>query len=157
MILNLIILFSIKGRTSSHLASSVKDTITSGSPNQILTQKEYLIAVRNRLFAVEEQIWLHEYASSRPETAKIPPLSQSKYNELLRARGELLDEYPATTLYADLLDAQQRNMTYASIYLDRLINNFNRQMPMSMEHINQIAVLSFSGQVVNLMRGQVSS
>jgi hypothetical protein len=129
----------------------VKDAPASG---QTLTQKEYLIAVRNRLFAVEEQIWLHDYAVARPDVAKIEPYSEAKYNELLRVRGELLEEYPVTKLYTDLRDAQQRNLTYAAMYLERLITNFNRQMPISMEHINQIAVLSFSGQVVNLMRGQ---
>ena len=40
------------------------------------------------------------------------------------------------------------------MYLERLIDNFSRQMPLSMDHTNQIAVLSFSGQVINLMRGQ---
>lgn len=82
---------------------------------QKLTQKEYLIAVRNRLFAVEEQIWLHEYALARPQQDKIVPFSQSKYDALLRARGDLLDEYPVTRLYTDLRDAQQRNMTYAAM------------------------------------------
>lgn len=136
---------------SSPAPVSVKDieltTPSEGAQSQSLTQKEYLIAVRNRLFAVEEQIWLHEYAVSKPDIAKVPPLSEKKYNELLRARGDLLDEYPSTRLYTDLYDAQQRNMTYAAMYLDRLIGNFNRQMPMSMDHINQIAVLSFAGQV----------
>lgn len=149
--------------------------LTSSPPQPQLTQKEYLIAVRNRLFTVEEQIWLHEYAIARtsrlssqkikgagspppppsptgeanaPKT--IEPLSESKYNELLRARGDLLDEYPLTKLYTDLYDAQKNNLTYAAIYLDRLINNFNRQMPLSMEHVNQIAVLSYSGQVNKL-------
>lgn len=118
-----------------------------------LTQKEYLIAVRNRLFAVEEQIWLHEYATARPGVSKVNPLSPAKYDQLLRARGDLMDEYPLTKLYTDLYDAQKNNMTYAAIYLERLIENFKRQLPMPMEHINQIAVLSFSGQVINLMRG----
>jgi hypothetical protein len=27
-----------------------------------LTQKDYFIAIRNRLFAVDEQLWLHDYA-----------------------------------------------------------------------------------------------
>lgn len=84
----------------------------------------------------------------------IEPLSESKYAELLRARGELLEEYPLTKLYTDLHDAQKNNLTYAAIYLDRLINNYNRQLPIPLEHVNQIAVLSFSGQVMNLMRGQ---
>jgi hypothetical protein len=119
-----------------------------------LTQKEYLIAIRNRLYAVQEHIWLHEYSTSRPSTSKLEPLSENKYNELLRARGELMDEYPLTKLYTDLYDAQKNNLTYAAIYLERLITNFNRQLPMPMQHINQIAVLSFSGQVINLMRGQ---
>lgn len=35
-----------------------------------------------------------------------------------------------------------------------MITNFQRQVPLSLNHVNQIAVLSFSGQVVNLMRGQ---
>ena len=115
-----------------------------------------MIAIRNRLFAVEEQIWLHEFAISKGDSSKVPRLSDSKYDELLRARGDLLDEYPLTKLYLDLKDAQSQNMTYAAIYLERLISNFNRQIPLSMEHVNQIAVLSFSGQVVNLMRGQGS-
>jgi hypothetical protein len=161
--------FSVWGsRVNSRLAESpvaspppVKDidiaTPSQGASGKALTQKEYLIAVRNRLFAVEEQIWLHEYAISRPDVSKVQPLSESKYDTLLRARGELLEEYPVTKLYTDLLDAQQRNLTYAAMYLERLISNFNRQMPMSMDHINQIASLSFSGQVVNLMRGQVST
>ena len=132
--------------------ASVQDDVELSKPSegaqaQSLTQKEYLIAVRNRLFAVEEQIWLHEYAVSKPDVSKVPPLSEKKYDELLRARGDLLDEYPSTKLYTDLMDAQQRNLTYAAMYLERLIGNFNRQMPVSLDHINQIAVLSFSGQV----------
>ena len=126
-----------------------------GAQSQSLTQKEYLIAVRNRLFAVEEQIWLHEYAIAKPDITKVPPLSRRKYDELLRARGDLMEEYPSTKLYTDLLDAQQRNMTYAAMYLERLISNFNRQLPTPMEHTNQILVLSNNGQVINLMRGQV--
>lgn len=147
-------------------------------PQPQLTQKEYLIAIRNRLFTVEEQIWLHEYAIARNSKVvqsklkgngvappppppsdtkankKIEPLSESKYGELLRARGDLLDEYPLTKLYTDLYDAQKNNLTYAAIYLDRLIANLNRQLPIPLQHVNQIAVLSFSGQVMNLMRGQ---
>ena len=140
-------------------STPVKDvdiTIPSeGAQSQSLTQKEYLIAVRNRLFAVEEQIWLHEYAIAKPDITKVPPLSPKKYEELLRARGDLMEEYPSTKLYTDLLDAQQRNMTYAAMYLERLISNFNRQLPIPMEHTNQIIVLSLQGQVINLMRGQV--
>ena len=119
-----------------------------------LTQKEYLIAVRNRLFSVEEQIWLHDFSIARPGLSKMSPLSDGKYNALLRARGELMDEYPVTKLYTDLMEAQQRNMSYAAMYLERLICTFNRQLPISMLHINQIAVISDRGRVVNLMRGQ---
>lgn len=121
-----------------------------------LTQKEYLIAVRNRLFAVEEQIWLHEYAIERPNLAdtKVEPLKEQKYDDLIIARGELLEAYPLTRLYTDLYDAQSNNLTYAAMYLERLIGTVSRQLPLSMDHVNQIAVLSFSGQVINLMRGQ---
>eukprot|EP01038_Epipyxis_sp_PR26KG_P007809 gene7809-10605_t len=147
----------ISSRDLSFLESTSINELAGATDNKVgktLTQKEYLIAVRNRLYAVEEQIWLHEYAKARPGVAKNQPLSDSKYDELLRARGDLMDEYPLTKLYIDLYDAQQKNLTYAGMYLDRLINNFNRQLPMPMDHINQIAVLSFSGQVINLMRGQ---
>ncbi|MEC8392708.1 MAG: hypothetical protein VXZ58_07500, partial [Actinomycetota bacterium] len=65
-----------------------------------------------------------------------------------------MDEYPTTRLYTDLRDAQQRNMTYAALALERMIAGFQRQMPMPMDHINSIVVLSHSGQVANLMRGQ---
>ena len=121
-----------------------------------LTQKEYLIAIRNRLFSVEEQIWLHEYAVARPGILdmKVEPLSEEKYDSLVRARGDLLDEYPVTRLHTDLYDCQSNNLTYAALLIERLIGDFNRQLPLSMEHINQIAVLSYSGQVINLMRGQ---
>lgn len=108
------------GRWGRGLASTTEQQ-TAGTQEQQpgteqkLTQKEYLIAVRNRLFAVEEQIWLHEYALARPQQDKIVPFSQSKYDALLRARGDLLDEYPVTRLYTDLRDAQQRNMTYAAM------------------------------------------
>ena len=53
-----------------------------------------MIAIRNRLFAVEEQIWLHEYAMARPGLidSKVEPLSEKKYNQLLIARGEVRDE-----------------------------------------------------------------
>jgi len=141
----------------SPLFSSVDNkaaTPTTPGQQQTLTQKEYLIAIRNRLFAVEEQIWLHEYAEARPETTKVAAFSQAKYEALLRARGDLMDEYPVTRLYTDLREAQQRNMTYAAMYLERLIAGFNRQMPVPMDHVNEIAVLSHSGQVANLMRGQ---
>jgi hypothetical protein len=118
-----------------------------------------LIALRNRLASIEEQLWLHEYAiSHREQNGKvtIAPLSGSKYEELLVARNKILDEYPLTKLYMDMTDAQNRNMTYAAMFLERLIANFNRQVPLTLNHVNQIAVLSFAGQVVNLMRGQGS-
>lgn len=129
-------------------------TVTKPSP--VLTQKEYLILVRNRLFSVEEQIWLHEYALAHPKGPRVSPLSPGKYEELLRTRTELLESYPATKLYSDLREAQEGNMTYAALYIDRLINNFNRQLPVSLQHINQIAVVSSPGETVNLMRGQGS-
>lgn len=142
---------------SNQISRSIVYSTTSSSTTENatkLTQKEYLIAIRNRLFAINEMIWLHEYAMLRPGVSKIEPLSVAKYNELQIARGELLDEYPTTKLYNDLKDAQSKNLTYAAIYIDRMINNFNRQIPIPLLHVNQIAVLSFSGQVINLMRGQ---
>ena len=121
-----------------------------------LTQKEYLILLRNRLFSVEEQIWLHQYALAHPKGPRVSPLSASKYEELQRTRDELLASYPVTKLHSDLKEAQEGNMTYAAMYIDRLINTFNRQLPVSLKHTNQIAVVSFPGEVVNLMRGQGS-
>lgn len=147
----------LRPRSQSYALRASTEEVTSAvdaPSNKGLTQKEYMIAIRNRLFAVEEQIWLHEYATAKGENSKVPKLSESKYNALLRARGDLLDEYPLTKLYLDLKDAQTQNFTYAAMYLERLISNFDRQIPLSMDHVNQIAVLSFSGQVVNLMRGQ---
>lgn len=135
-------------------ADSMAIKETEAPAKKALTKKDYMIAIRNRLFSVEEQIWLHEHAVERGDSTKVNPLSESKYDELLRARGELLDEYPITKLYIDLKDAKQQNLTYAAVLLERLIANFKRQLPLSMNHVNQIAVLSYSGQVVNLMRGQ---
>jgi hypothetical protein len=97
-------------------------------PAATLTKKDYLIAVRNRLFSVEEQIWLHDFAVAHPKGPKSFPVSPERYAELLRVRDELLGEYPLTKLYSDLEDAQHNNMTYASMYIDRMINNFNRQV-----------------------------
>jgi hypothetical protein len=142
---------SFRSRASG---SSISSTVEETPAAEGLTQKEYMIAVRNRLFAVEEQIWLHEHALARGDATEVQPLSESKYDELLTVRGRLLDEYPLTRLHLDLRDAHQQNLTYAGIYLERLISQFERQIPLSMEHTNQIAVLSYSGQVVNLMRGQ---
>lgn len=144
---------TVATRALKPLQQSTTETAEPSKLGKTLTQKEYLIAVRNRLFAVEEQIWLHEYAVSR-EDPKVAPLSQAKYDKLLRVRGDLLEEYPSTKLHTDLYEAQTKNLTYAAMYLDRLINNFDRQMPLPMNHINQIAVVSFSGQIINLMRGQ---
>lgn len=136
--------------------SVTNKVVSSGSEDGIqrLTQKEYLIAIRNRLFAVEEEIWLHDYAIAHPGESKVQPLSQTQYEKLVAARGELLQEYPTTQLYSDYDDARSKNLTYANIYIEKLINNFKRQIPLSLNHVNQIAVLSFSGQVINLMRGQ---
>jgi hypothetical protein len=129
---------------------------TAVKPTPVLTQKEYLILVRNRLFSVEEQIWLHEYALAHPKGPTVFPLSPKKYEELLKTKKELLESYPVTKLYSDLAEAQAGNMTYAALYIDRLISNFNRQIPMTLQHINQIAVVSYPGETVNLMRGQGS-
>ena len=156
---------SVNTNDNSRLTNSNNpSSSTSSAP---LMQKDYLIALRNRLFSIEEQIWLHEYASSRPSAggggsssnsnpSKIAPLSPSKYVELVQLRNQILDEYPLTKLYIDLTDAQNRNLTYAAMFLTRLVASFTRQIPLSLNHVNQIAVLSFSGQVVNLMRGQGS-
>jgi hypothetical protein len=62
-------------------------------------------------------------------------------------RDDLLAEYPVTKLHTDLKEAQERNMTYAAMYIERLINTFDRQLPVSLQHINQIAVVSYPGEV----------
>lgn len=145
-------LLPLHAATANREKEIVSSTTTAGEEK--LTMKEYLIAVRNRLFSVEEQIWLHEYALEHPNNDKLQPFSEAKYDALVRARGDLMDEYPVVRLYTDLRDAQQRNMTYAAMHLERLIANFNRQMPVPMEHVNEIVVLSHQAQVINLMRGQ---
>ena len=53
-----------------------------------------------------------------------------------------------------MCDAQKNSLTYAAIYLERLISDLSRQLPSPLDHVNQIVVLSFSGQIMNLMRGQ---
>lgn len=142
----------LQASTANREKELVSSTTTAGEEK--LTMKEFLIAVRNRLFSVEEQIWLHEYSLAHPNNDKLQPFSEAKYDALVRARGDLMDEYPVVRLYTDLRDAQQRNMTYAAMHLERLIANFNRQMPVPMEHVNEIVVLSHQAQVINLMRGQ---
>lgn len=86
----------------------------------------------------------------------VSPLSAVKYEDLQRTKLELLESYPVTKLHSDLREAQEGNMTYAALYINRLIHNFDRQLPVSLQHINQIAVVSFPGDIVNLMRGQGS-
>jgi len=131
-------------------AEAVSNTgILDGIPTNSLTQKEYMIAVRNRLFSVQEQIWLHDHLEARPG-AKIQNISQQKYNELIINRGKLMEEYPLTYLYLDLKQAKDANMPYAAMHIERLISDFKRKIPISMEHVNQIAVLSFAGQVYSL-------
>ena len=103
------------------MSETVDPQTTPSAPSKAeeLTQKEYFVAVRNRLYAVEEKIWLHDYATARSDFANltVTPFSEAKYDALLRARGDLMDEYPTTRLYTDLRDAQQRNMTYAALSL----------------------------------------
>ena len=93
---------------------------------------------------------------TRPFTVPSRHLNPS-YLACRYTRTRLDETQCLDTSSADLFSPRrgQRNLTYAAMYLERLIGNFNRQMPVSMDHINQIAVLSFSGQVVNLLRGQV--
>lgn len=92
------------GVHTNRLAATGVDEKPLANPNS-LTQRDYLIALRNRLFSVEEQIWLHEYALVKP-AGKVLPLSTGKYEELLKARDQILDEYPLTKLYTDMTDAQ---------------------------------------------------
>ena len=96
---------------------------------------------------------MHEYAQTRMGESSLKPLTKEVYNKLINARGELLAEYPVTQLLSDLQEAKAQNLTYASLYIERLLDNFKRQIPISMDHVNQIAVLSSSGQVINLMKG----
>lgn len=95
---------------------------------------------------------MYDHVGARPGS-NIENISIEKRYELLKARGELLLQYPLTYLEQDLFEAKQNNLTYAALFLERMISNFKRQIPIPMEHVNQIAVVSFAGQVVNLMRG----
>jgi hypothetical protein len=126
---------AVKGKQVPTKEQAPPEALLQAKP---LTQKEYLIAIRNRLFLVEEQIWLHEYASSR-RSPNIEPLTPSAFEELKLKRQQLLAEYPLTQLQEDLRDAQGRNMTYAAMYLERLSNSFRRQLPVRLDHVNQIA------------------
>ena len=97
---------SFSTRASLAMSETVDPQTTPSAPSKAeeLTQKEYFVAVRNRLYAVEEKIWLHDYATARSDFANltVTPFSEAKYDALLRARGDLMDEYPTTRLYTDL-------------------------------------------------------
>ena len=54
------VLFSTKTRPSG-----------TGIAKQELTQREYFIAIRNRLFFIEEQIWLYDYVKAHPKAPKV--------------------------------------------------------------------------------------
>jgi hypothetical protein len=86
-------------------SSSVKSASAAATAG--LTQREYYVALRNKLFSIEEQLWLHEYAvSHRGSTGSsgsasaqpIAPLSDAKLSKFLAARNELLQELPTTKL-----------------------------------------------------------
>lgn len=70
----------------------------------------------------------------------------------MEVKNDILNEYPLTKLHTDLYLAEKNNLTYASNYINSMISNVNRQLPLSMNHVNQIAIVSFSGQIINLMR-----
>jgi hypothetical protein len=60
-------------------------------------------------------------------------------------RGDLRTNFPSTLLQLDLAFAYKNNMTYAAQYIERLLDDFHRKLPLTLDHVNQIAVLSSSG------------
>lgn len=121
-------------------------------PAKTLTQKEYFIAVRNRLFAVEEQIWIHDYLEAHKDV-KLKNISKEKLGDFQAARADLLREYPLSVLYSDLKAAlkQGDKFSYAALYIERLIENVRRVIPIPLDHVNQIAVISSSAQVSKIL------
>jgi hypothetical protein len=103
-----------------------------------LTRKDYLTALRNKLYVVDEQLWMQEYTKSRSGGA-VQPLPSTQSQKLLAIRKGLVDEHPITKLRADLANARQRNMTHAAQYLEELTQNVYRQLPTPLIHVNQIA------------------
>jgi hypothetical protein len=102
-----------------------------------MTRKDYLTAIRNKLYVVDEQLWMQEYAKSHSDA--VQPLPSTQFQKLLATHRGLVDEHPNTKLRADLENARQRNMTHAAQYLEELTQNVYRQLPTPLIHVNQIA------------------
>ncbi|RYH00805.1 hypothetical protein EON65_48770 [archaeon] len=120
-----------------------------------MTRKEYLIALRNRLFVVDEKLWMQEYCDSLQHVlqTKIPKLKPDKVDQFKKYKEEMLSELPLAQLQNDLEEAKSRKLPYAARHIQRLIANYQRQMPQPLQHLNQIATVSYAGQVMTVMRG----
>eukprot|EP01031_Cornospumella_fuschlensis_P028602 gene28602-34529_t len=128
---------------------------TNSPPEPTLTRKEYLIALRNRLFVVDEKLWMQKYCESTQHLfqSKIPKLKADKIDQLKKYREQVLSELPLAQLQKDLQEAKSRKLLYAARHIQRMIANYQRQMPQPLQHVNQIATVSYSGQVMTVMRG----
>ena len=52
--------------TRLHVDTSIAEKTQSKEVTQKLTQKEYYIAIRNRLFALDEELWMYKNIEARP-------------------------------------------------------------------------------------------
>lgn len=147
------------GRNNLRLPASTSEQTTTATAAPTAPDsagfKDYVVALRNRLYAVDEQIWLHEYAKTH-YSDKVKPMSQERLSYYGRLRKALLYEHPLARLYTDFNDAKRYNLSYAAQALDGHIEQVLRSVPMPLTHVNQIAVTSFGGGVINLMHSQGS-
>jgi hypothetical protein len=120
-----------------------------------LTQKDYFNSLRNRLYNLEEQFWLHQYAMANP-SGIIEPLVDNYFKVLNDTKDYIINELALFNLLSDKAAAEANNLTYAATFLQRTIDHLQRQTHVEADHINQLMVSSSSGRIINLMRGHGS-
>lgn len=116
------------------------------------TRKDFLNTLRNRLFAIDEQLWLHEYARANPK-GKIDPLTDEEVAALQDLRQEITRDLPIYNLLEEQVFAYDEGNTPEVQRLQQKIDDLRRQLHCPLQHLNQIVVSSASGKVLSLMRG----
>ena len=132
--------------------TKVSSTVTGLAQRHQFTRKDFLNTLRNRLFAIDEQLWLHEYARANPK-GKIDPLADEEVAALQDLRQEITRDLPVYHLLEEQAYADEEGNTPEVQRLQQKIDDLRRQLHCPVEHVNQIVVSSASGRVLSLIRG----
>lgn len=141
--------------SGSPVTNSVSPPFEPPPPDIQLTTKDLYIELRNRIYGLEEQMWLHKIATAQEKSHinRLIPQDMKEYRLIVALRNHLRRAYPSYQMEKELQLAKIQKNILAEEYLTNQLQSFQKEIPLSTNHVNQLLLSRHYGEQLVFLHG----